>query len=209
MPPESSASRVAGKTFRTFTFEGKTYILSQPLRMACYADEEALVLWKRKDPGDLGLRMVSQLPPTAHAAVWEGCARAAMAGVPSRDEWDAWNGSRWKQAYMLWHTLDPKHKIDNQTKQPINLIDGVQWAVEFIGRLPLSEGGAAASVEGTYEDLLLKIAAVSQDAAIKNSSGRTAPAEPAPSQPMDDRPTTDGQPSTSISPHDSDTAPTR
>lgn len=212
MPPESSAARVAGKTFRTFTFDGKSYLLSQPLRMASYADEEALVLWKRRDPGEFGLRMVAILQPTAHAAVWEGCARAAMAGIPSREEWAAWNSSRWKQAYMLWHTLDPKHKIDNQTKQPISLIDGVQWAVDFIGQVMHSqteqEPGSPV-VEGTYEDLLLKLAAVSQDAAIKNSSGRTVPAEPAPDPAMENRATTVGQPSTSISPSGLDTDPTR
>lgn len=192
MSQESSAARVAGKVYKTFEFEEKKYLLSQPLRLASYADEEALVLWKRIDPGEFGVRMVSRLPATFHAAVWEGCARAAMSGIPSAEEWSAYSNSTWKTAYMLWQTLDPKHKIDKESKEPIDLTEGVQWAVGFITRLP----------EMKVKELCVLIALVSQDTAIKNSSGRTPSGDPAEtsSQPTDIPDTMDGQPSTNTSP---------
>ena len=190
MAEQSSPSRVAGKGFRTFTHNGNTYLLSQPLRMASYADEEALVLWKRRDPGDFGVRMIRTLPAAYHAAIWEGCARAAMSGIPSDEEWSAWNASHWKRAYMLWNTLDPKHKLEKETNEPIDIVDGVQWALGIITSLEQNE----------LLGLLTKIAYVSQDTAIKNSSGRTAPAEPAPDQPTETPSSTDTPQSTDASP---------
>jgi hypothetical protein len=199
MPPQSSASRVAGKSFKTFEHEGKKYLLSQPLRMGSYSDEEAIVLWKRIDPGEFGLRMIPRLPPTFHASVWEGCARASMAGIPSAEEWSAYNASPWKTAYMLWQTLDPKHKVDKETKEAIDLIDGVQWALTFITQLP----------EKKLKELSLKIAFVSQDTAIKNSSGRTgSEPEPAHDQQTGSPDMTDGPPSMNTSEIDTSSDPT-
>lgn len=184
MSQESSPSRVAGKSYRTFTHNGVNYLLSQPLQLGSYSDEESLILWKRRDPGEFGLRMISRLPASYHAAIWEGCAAASMRGIPSQEEWDAYNASSWKTAYMLWHTLDHKHKIDKDTKQPIDLIDGVQWALSVITSLQPVQ----------FKELCLLIAIVSQDSAIKNSSGRTAKAAPAPDPLPENQPMTDGPP---------------
>jgi hypothetical protein len=190
---------VAGKTFRTFEYEGVKYLLSQPLRMASYSDEEALVLWKRRDPGEFALRMVQRLPASYHAGIWEGAAAANMRGIPSEEEWSAYNGSSWKTAYMLWHTLDSKHKVDKDTSGPIDLIDGVQWALGFITSLPREK----------LQELSILIALVSQDTAIKNSSGRTAQPAPAESQPPDDLATTDIRQSTNFSETDTDSDQTK
>lgn len=200
MTQQSSAARVAGKTYRTFEHEGAKYLLSQPLRMGSYSDEESLVLYKRIDPGEFGLRMASRLPASYHAAIWEGCAAASMRGIPSEEEWAAYNASSWKTAFMFWQTLDAKHKVDKETKQPIDMIDGVRWAMNVVTSLPRDK----------LQELCILIALVSQDAAIKNSSGRTAHAEPAPSPLREDPSTTDGQPSTTTSPNTAeDTDPTK
>jgi len=195
----SSASRVAGKTFRTFEYEGVKYLLSQPLRMASYSDEEALVLWKRRDPGEFALRMVQRLPASYHAGIWEGAAAANMRGIPSEEEWSAYNSSSWKTAYMLWQTLDPKHKVDKETSGPIDLIDGVQWALGFITSLPREK----------LQELSILIALVSQDTAIKNSSGRTAQPVPAESQPPETPGMTDGPPYSNFSENATDSDPTQ
>jgi hypothetical protein len=199
MPQESSASRVAGKAYRTFEHDGVKYLLSQPLRMGNYGDEEALVLSRRIDPGDFGLRMMTRLPASCHAALWQGCAAAAMRGIPSEEEWAAYNGSSWKTAFMLWNTLDPKHKVDRDTKGPIDLMSGVQWALGIL----------AAMDDAARQDLFVKIAIVSQDAAIKNSSGRPVNPEPANEQPMENLSTTDGPPSSNTSETATATAPTK
>lgn len=190
MVQESSPSRVAGKVYREFEHGGHKYLLSRPLRVGSYSDEEALVLWARRDPGEFGMRMISRLPASYHAAVWEGCARASMSGIPSEEEWAAYNASTWKTAYMLWNTLDPKHKLDKVTKAPIDLIAGVQWARGVVSSLDSNE----------LLELMMKIREVSQDEAIKNSSGRTASAEPAPDQPTEGPSTEESSPSTNTLP---------
>lgn len=197
MTQPSSASRVAGKTYRTFDYQGKTYLLSQPLRFASYSDEESLVLWKRRLPDEFGMRMIARLPASYHAAIWQGCAAADMRGIPSEEEWAAYNGSPWRAAYRLWSTLDPKHKVDRETKEPIDLIAGVQWSMQVVQSLNDDE----------RHELFMKIAIVSQDADIKNSSGRTAPAAPASEQSKESPNSTECQPSMNTSPSDLDTDP--
>jgi hypothetical protein len=199
MPQESSAARVAGKTCRNFSYNGVTYLLSQPLRMHSYQDEEAFILYKRQDPMLSGVATYHKLPAAVQVAMWEGCARAGMGGIPSQDEWLTYGTSAWKEAYMFWQTLDPKHKVDKETKEPIDLIAGVEWAVNFMRLLPVDK----------LLELRIIIAFVSQDEAIKNSSGRTAPAEPAPDPAPDIPATTDGPPSTNTSETDTNSAPTK
>jgi hypothetical protein len=159
------SSAVAGKAYRTFLHEGVTYLLSQPLRRRSYQDEMALVLWLRNDPGEFGLELVNRLPASMHAAVWEGCAAANMRGIPSEEEWAAYGASSWKTAFMLWTTLDPKHKIDPNTRVARDTISGVEWCLAIITSLPPNE----------LQELLIKIAYVSQDAALKNLHGRPEP----------------------------------
>ena len=196
---ESSASRVAGKGFRIFQHAGKRYILSQPLRMSSYADQMALVLSMRRDPMEFALRAICRLSQSFHASVWEGCAMANMPGIPSKQEWQNYDDSVWKQGYMLWVCLDPKHKINPETKEPFDLIEGVTWAVGFITGLPHVQPGDT-NVNGTYEQLMIYIGEVSQDDAIKNSSGPPAAAVQGLDPAQDDQPTTECQQSTNSSP---------
>ena len=191
MTQTASAARVAGKAYRTFVYQGTTYILSQPLRWGSYAEEMALVLSLRQDPGEFALRMVQRLPASYHAGVWEGAAAANMRGIPSEEEWAAYNSSSWKTAYMLWICLDPKHKMIEGTKEQRDLLDGVEWCLGIITALPVDE----------LQSLLMKIAYVSQDAAIKNSRGPAADKADLGQKPQTDIPsTTDQSPSMNTSP---------
>ena len=159
MVQQSSAARVAGKAYREFVHQGTKYLLSQPLRRGSYAEEMALVLSLRQDPGEFALRMIQRLPASYHAGVWEGSAAANMRGIPSEEEWAAYGASVWKTAFMLWTVLDPKHKL-TADKEPRDLLEGVRWCLDIITSLPQDE----------MQSLMLKIAYVSQDAALKNSS---------------------------------------
>lgn len=200
MAQQSSASRVAGIAYRTFEHNGTKYLLSKPLRVRNYQQEEAFVLSRRRDAGLFGLRVYRQLPASAQTALWAGCAIADMGGIPSQDEWTNYNASTWKTAFMFWNTLDNKHKIDPETREPIDLLEGVAWAVEFISNLPPKK----------QEELFILIAIVSQDNIIKNSSGPTAdPADRAQSQPPESPNTTDGPPSTNTSETDTSTPPSK
>lgn len=201
MSQQSSPSRVAGKSFRTFEHGGQKFLLSQPLRVSSYADEEALVLWKRRDPGEFAMRLVQRLPASYHAGIWEGAAAANMRGIPSEEEWASYGSSAWKTAFMFWNTLDESHK-KSATGEVVGLIDGVQWALEFVSTLPPDK----------LTELRMKVAIVSQDAALKNSSGRPAPqpAETAEAvEPATESPATQATPpSTSSSGGSTDTGPT-
>lgn len=197
MAQQSSPSRVGGMGYRVFEHGGQKYVLSQPLRLLCYKEEEAFVLSRRRDPALFGLRMYKQLPQSSQVALWEGCARADMGGIPSPDEWLAYNASLWKSAYVFWHCLDPRHKVDEGTKEPIDLLAGMDWAVEFLHGLTREE----------FERLMVLTKIISQDEAVKNSSGRTATARPANEQQPEDLDMTDGPPSTSISENDTNTDP--
>ena len=194
MAQQSSAARVAGKAYRTFKHNGTTYLLSQPLRWGSYADEMALVLSLRNDPGEFALTMVQRLPASYHAGIWEGAAAANMRGIPSEEEWSAYNASSWKTAFMLWTCLDPKHKMVPDSQEQRDLLDGVQWCLEILTSLP----------RGELQALLMKIAYVSQDESIKNSSGPTDQPATGENQQTDTPATTDQSQSTNTSPSDTE-----
>ena len=187
MTQTASDARVAGKAYRTFVYQGTTYLLSQPIRVGTYADEMAVVLYLRQDPGEFAWRMVQRLPASYHAGIWEGAAAANMRGIPSEEEWGAYNKSSWKTAFMLWTCLDPKHKKVAGTEEALDTIDGVEWCLRIISSLPNDE----------LQALLIKIAYVSQDAAIKNScSPPEAEAQEGQKQPMETQPIADPSPCT-------------
>lgn len=202
MSNQSSPSRVAGKAFRVFEHAGQKYLLSEPLRVSTYADEEAIVLWKRRDPGEFAIRMVRMLPASYHAGIWEGATAANMRGIPSEEEWAAYGKSQWKSAFMFWNTLDERHKKNAQTGEVVSLLDGVNWAMEFMTALP----------EAALAELHMKIQLVSQEAALKNSSGRQGPS-PLPAEPTEQQTegpdTPDTRQSTSGSPSGLDTPQSR
>jgi hypothetical protein len=162
---QSSAARVAGKNVRDFHYKGFRYWLTQPLTMGKYADEETLVIWKRRDPGEFAGKMIQRLPLTYHQGVLNAAALVANGGIPTEDEWTNYGHSMWKKAYRLWVCLDPRHKQDPQTKLSLNLIDGVEWCLRILY-------DAAQSSEAVGRDLVadieMKCMIVSQEAAIKN-----------------------------------------
>jgi hypothetical protein len=162
---QSSAARVAGKNVRDFHYKGFRYWLTQPLTMGKYADEETLVIWKRRDPGEFAGKMIQRLPLTYHQGVLNAAALVANGGIPTEDEWTNYGHSMWKKAYRLWVCLDPRHKQDPQTKLSLNLIDGVEWCLRILY-------DAAQSSEAVGRDLVadieMKCIIVSQEAAIKN-----------------------------------------
>lgn len=156
---------MAGKNVRDFHYKGFRYWLTQPLTMGKYADEETLVIWKRRDPGEFAGKMIQRLPLTYHQGVLNAAALVANGGIPTEDEWTNYGHSMWKKAYRLWVCLDPRHKQDPQTKLSLNLIDGVEWCLRILY-------DAAQSSEAVGRDLVadieMKCMIVSQEAAIKN-----------------------------------------
>jgi hypothetical protein len=162
---QSSAARVAGKNVRDFHYKGFRYWLTQPLTMGKYADEETLVIWTHRDPGEFAGKMIQRLPLTYHQGVLNAAALVANGGIPTEDEWTNYGHSMWKKAYRLWVCLDPRHKQDPQTKLSLTLIDGVEWCLRILY-------DAAQSSEAVGRDLVadieMKCMIVSQEAAIKN-----------------------------------------
>ena len=200
MPQESSPTRVSGMNIRTFEYEGTTYYLTQPLKLGSYRDEVAFVLAMRHDPMEFGLRCVARLPEHRHAAVWTGCATANMLGFPTEEEWAAYSNSLYQKAHMLWVCLDPRHKIDPESKQPFNVVEGIQRCVELMHGLHMTTDPKNPP-SSLAESVLIKIGIVSQQAEIKNSCG-VAPAPettPDPGQLSDILSTKDGQQSTNSS----------
>ena len=183
----SSAARVAGKVYKQIVIGGKTYTLSQPQRVGNFAKMEAFIISRRTDPIQFAIRACRQTPATMHAAIWEGCSATGSRGLASGAEWDTFERSLWKNAFMLWVTLDPKHADEVPT---------IEAAMELI------ESGM------DLEELMALIKIVSQDSDLPNSFGRTATAAPAPNQPTADRSSPDGQQSMNSSDANSDSAPT-
>jgi len=164
MADKSSPSRVAGKVIREITISGDVYTLSQPQRVGDIAEEEAIVLSRRQDPLVFAVRACQQMPANRHASVWEGCAAAAMRGIPTDEEWEAYEASLWKPAFKFWKALDPKHYEGRV------LLEGVRWALGLLREMEVGE----------FKTLLQLVAIVNQDAAIKNSAGPTETSGQAP-----------------------------
>ena len=175
MSDQSSAARVAGKNFRTFTYQGLTYLLSEPLTMGSYAEEESVVLWKRRDPGEFAVKMLNRLPLNYHQGVLNASAAANNGGIPTEEEWDAYGKSMWKKAYMLWTCLAPRHKQDPKTGQKLELFDGLHWAMKILyAAQTFDETQAMIGQPATkLNEIMLKCHIVSQEQAIKNFAGPT------------------------------------
>ena len=172
---QSSASRVAGVNFRTFDYKGLTYVLSRPLTMGSYAEEEAIVLWKRKQPSQFAVDLMERLPLNYHQGVLNASALANNSGLPSEDEWANYRASMWRNAYMLWTCLDNKHRCDPKSGKPMNLFDGLQWTMKIIyDAQQFDETQTLVGQPATkLNELILKCRIVSQQDALSNWSGPT------------------------------------
>lgn len=185
---KSSPSRTAGFVVRKVTVGEVEYTLSQPDKVRKAADEEALIISRRLDMLAALAKACAELPVKQQAAWRDAYISAMMCGIASELEWHAYWDSLWNLAFRFWNALDPKDRLrfggtDGRTTG--DMLIGVSWAYEIVS-----------STERTKEEidsLWLAIRCVSQEDALKNSSGSEAPeAKP----PMDTPSTEAGLPST-------------
>lgn len=171
---QSSAARVGAANFRTFWYKGVEYLLSQPSTMGSYKDEESIVLWKRNNPVDFVIRFIrSGLDVAYHQGAMNASALASNGGIPSEDEWKNYGQSMWKQAYLLWTCLDPKHKRDAKGN-PVHLKDGIEHALKILYdavQYDAMLGVPQDSPQSKLNELRVKCQIVSQEDVIKNWSG--------------------------------------
>ena len=167
---ETSASRVAGVNFRTFAYKGIEYLLSRPLTLGSYADEEALVRWKRSDPTEFAWKLIQRLPGNLQQGVLNASAFANNTDLITEDEWDRYRASPWRKAFMLWTCLDDRFRNDPQTNRPMALLDGVQWCLRIIYDAMLADEAQQLSGQpgSKVQELVLKCYIVSQESALKN-----------------------------------------
>jgi len=170
--------------------------------MGSYAEEESLVLWKRNSPADFAVKMIERLPLNYHQGVLNAGATANNGGIPTEEEWTAYARSMWKKAYMLWTCLDPRHKQDPKTNRPLHLFDGVQWAMKIL-YAATQHDAVADEAPSKIGELMAKCHIVSQEAVIKNFSGRLdQQVETAATDSKNESATTDGQQSSTSSPQE-------
>lgn len=200
---QSSAARVAGKTFRTFDYQGSTYLLSEPLTMGSYGEEESIVLWKRRDPGEFASKLINRLGVNMYQGVLNASALANNSGVPTEEEWASYRASMWRKAYMLWTCLDKRHKQDPKTNQKLHLFDGLEWCMKILYAAQVFDETQSLVGQPAMKlnEIMLKCHLVSQESAIKNWSGpRDHEASRGPETEANPSPTEDGRGPSSISP---------
>jgi hypothetical protein len=179
----SSAARTSGRIYKDVEIGGKKFRIGEPQKVGIVAEMEAFILSRRLDPIVFAIRACKSAPATMHAAIWQGATAAATRGLATPEEWAAFESSLWKSAFMLFKTLDPKHRDE---------VPDVEAAMELIEQ------------EANLDELMSLVRFVSQDDDLKNSSGRSAGATSASKPKTDDPSTTDGPPSTITSPTDTD-----
>lgn len=176
----SSPSRTAGVVSRDVTLAGATFTLSTPTLVRTAADEEAVIVSRRRLPEGLS--------PEAQSMAMD----KILCGIASPVEWQSYYNSLWRLAFRFWSHLDPKHKVDlSDPKHPrvMGLTEGVAWAYEVLNDDDITED--------ERESLYLAMRIVSQEDALGNSlSGST---DPVATQAMEVLTTAAGQPSTTTS----------
>ena len=177
---ETSASRVAGVNFRTFAYKGVEYLLSRPLTLGSYADEESLVRWKRSDPTEFAWKLIQRLPGNLQQGVLNASAFANNTDLITEDEWERYRVSPWRKAFMLWTCLDDRFRNDPQTNRPMALLDGVQWCLRVIYDAMLFDEAQQLSDQpgpkiSKVQELVLKCYIMSQESAVSNWAGQPVP----------------------------------
>jgi hypothetical protein len=158
----SSPSRVSGSLIRSVTIGGEIYMLSNPDRVRKAADEEAVIISRRQVP-----ECLSQDERTL-------AMNALVCGIASLEEWVNYRRSLWNISFRFWNALDVKDKANAIGCRPSelsgrrSLLDGVAWAYELFN----SED----RTEEEFDNVWAAIRMVSQEDAIKNSSGSPHPA---------------------------------
>jgi len=161
MADTSSPSRTAGVVIRKVTVGGQEFTLSQPDRVRKAADEEAVVLSRRLDMLPSVVRACTALPTDEQRAWRRDYINAMMCGIATPEEWSAYYRSMWELAFRFWNAMDPADRGGR------SLVDGVTWCYEMVS----SEG----VTKDEMESLWVGIRMVSQEEALKNSSGSTEP----------------------------------
>ena len=181
----SSPSRTAGVVIRKVRLGGGAeYTLSQPDKVRKAADEEAVVIARRIDMLPALAKACQALPEESRAAWRRDYINMMVCGIATPEEWSAYYRSFWQLAFRFFNALDPEDK----NKKGVSLLDGVAWAYEMVS-------GEDVTKE-EIDSLWLAIRMVSQEDAVKNSSG----SEEADTPPMADPSSADGQSSTPTSP---------
>ena len=197
---------MAGVNFRTFAYKGVEYLLSRPLTLGSYADEESLVRWKRSDPTEFAWKLIQRLPGNLQQGVLNASAFANNTDLITEDEWERYRVSPWRKAFMLWTCLDDRFRNDPQTNRPMTLLDGVQSCLQIIYDAMLADEAQQLSGQAgsKVQELVLKCYIVSQEAALSNWAGPIVqepvgpePQETSPPKPSD---STGGPESFSTSP---------
>lgn len=148
-----SHASVAGKNFLVLPIGGKNYTL-RPMKIGSYAELQAYYLSLRDDPLVLAARATSnpQIPPTAHAAIWDSAMRVAssMRIIPP-GEMSAFENSVHGLAFKFYKSIQEDHP---EIKSP----DEILPLFESIGEEDFAALQAALSV-------------VNEALTLKNSSG--------------------------------------
>jgi len=173
-------ARLSGKLHKTITIGGETYTLSKPTLVGVYAEMEAFVVARKRDPLVLAVEACKTAPPGQHAAIWEAAMKTASAArVATAEEMAAFERSPWGMAFKLWKCLDDRHRAEFPT------VEAAMGLMERAGE--------------NLDEIQAQLAVVSGEADLGNSSGRS-PTAPAEKPATDTQASEDGRPSTSSSP---------
>ena len=173
-------ARLSGKIFKTICIGARTYKLSKPTLVGVYAEMEAFLISRKRDPLVLAVEACKLAPPALHATIWEAAMKSASAArIATAEEMSAFEASPWGMAFKLWKCLDDGHQAEFPT--PESAMALIEQAGDNI------------------QELAAQLAVVSGEGDLGNSSGRS-PKAPAEKQATDTPSLEAGQPSTSSSP---------
>lgn len=177
-------ARLSGKLHKTIAIGGKSITLSKPTLVGVYAEMEAFVISRKRDPLVLAVEACKTAPPAHHAAIWEAAMKTASAArIATAEEMAAFERSPWGIAFKLWKCLDDRHLVEFPT--------------------PEATMGLIRLCGDNLDEVQAQLAVVSGEADLGNLSGRS-PTAPAAKPATDTRPSEDGPPSTSSSPTPTD-----
>jgi len=158
----SSPSRTAGAVNREVSLAGETYLLSQADKVRKAADEESVVIARRLDMLPAIAKACEEIPKESRAEWRRDYLNSMICGIASPEEWANYYRSLWEFAFRFWNALDLKHKLNPQGAQ-MSLLEGVLWAYELLSSSDVTKADIDA--------LMIAVRMVSQEDAVKNSSG--------------------------------------
>ena len=186
-----SPSRVSGRVTAKVEIGGKSYRLTEPQKVGTIGRMEEFILSKRQPPIEFAIDACRMAPASMHTAIWAGAAIAASRiKLASPEEWDTFNGSLWRSAFMFFETLHPRHKKTD--------VPDVETAFEIL---------TSESVD--MAKLIARVRHAAQDDELKNSAGPTATGGSGQIPKTDGPSSPDGPPSTTASPNVTDGPETR